>query len=178
MTFGKPNPPWMLYERRVTGNAGVPGCFWSGAPINRFQAGVPDEWCNRLGILKEVHQHLVMKGGLPKEEFLGQFNTYKCFLHLNGTGHLCGRFFEGLSRDSLMIMQEMDTVFPFQEELFFANECIFEMSHEFIEKFHRLMNDEELYNRCKERQELVLKTYFNYDYIRSYINSKVGHEEV
>ncbi len=178
MTFGKPNPPWMLYERRVKGNAGATGCFWSGAPINRFQAGVADEWCNRLGVLREIHQYLIMKSGLPKEEFLNQFNTYKCFLHLNGTGHLCGRFFEGLSRDSLMIMQEMDTVFPFQDEMFFAEECIFEMPHEFIEKFKRLMTDDDLYERCKKQQDQVLEKYFNYDYIRSYICSKVGYENL
>ena len=173
MTFGRPNPPWLLYESRTKGNENVVGCFWSGAAINRFQAGVSDEWCNRLGMLKEIHQHLIIKSGMPKEEFLSQFNTYKCFLHLNGTGHLCGRFFEGLSRDSLMMMQQMDVVFPFSEDLFFADECIFEMPGEFIEKYNRLMSDDNLYQQCKRQQELVLEKYYNYSWIREYITSRV-----
>ena len=169
MTFGKPNPPWLLYKNRVKGSAKEHGCFWSGAPINRFQAGVSDEWCNRLGMLQQIHPMLIMKSGLPKEEFLQQFNTYKCFLHLNGTGHLCGRFFEGLSRDSLMISQKMDTIFPFEDELFFHDATIFEMPHEFAKKYDALMNDDQLYDECKSRQEEVLEKYFNYDYIKNYI---------
>lgn len=173
MTFGKPNPPWLLYEKRVKGSENETGCFWSGAAIDRFEPGVPDEWCNRLGILKEIYPMLIMKSGLPKQEFLNQFNTYKCFLHLNGTGHLCGRFFEGLSRDSLMIMQRMDTVFPFEDELFFAEECIFDMPYEFIEKYNKLMNDKNLYNKCKLQQEKVLEKYYNYEYIKKYILERI-----
>ena len=55
-----------------------------------------------------------------------------------------------------------------RREMFFADECIFEMPHEFIEKLERLMTDKELYDRCKEQQEQVLSAYFNYDYMYYY----------
>ena len=180
MTFGRPNPTWLLYENRVKGNAMANGCFWSGAPINRFEAGVPDEWCNRLGMLKSFFDQfgqplipLVMKSGLPKGEFLNQFNIYKCFLHLNGTGHLCGRFFEGLSRDSLMIMQEMDTMFPFQDEMFFHEKCIFERPEDFISNVKLILSDDDLYAECKDAQESILEKYYNYNFMREYILNRI-----
>ena len=171
MTFGKPNPPWLLYENRVKGNSGLNACFWSGAPIDRFEPGVPDEWCNRLGMLKQIYPYLIMKSGLPKEEFLNQFNTYKFFLHLNGTGHICGRFFEGLSRDSLMLMQEMDTVFPFANEKFFHEMTIFVRPEEFVQKLGELQINRDLYAECKQTQEEILEKYYNYEYMREYILS-------
>ena len=177
-TFGFPNPPWLLFENRVKGNKLEMGCFWSGAPIHRFQVERPDEWCNRRDILKEIHPWLIIKGGLPKEEFLQQFNTYKFFLHLNGTGHLCGRFFEGLSRDSLMIMQQMDTMFPFENDDGFSEECVFVTPREFVEKLHALATDDDLYEKCKNNQEYILSKYYNYDFLRKYILGKINDDKV
>jgi len=161
--------PWFLFENRVKGNQGVNGCFWSGAPIYRFQVERPDEWCNRNDFLAEVQNHLVIKSGLSQEVFLNQFNTYKIFLHLNGTGHLCGRFFEGLSRDSLMMMQEMDVVFPFENGEGLHPLCVVLEPREFVENLNRLMNDEHLYAECKSIQESVIQKYYSYDWIRKYI---------
>jgi len=177
-TFGFPNPPWLLFENRVKGSKMEPGCFWSGAPIYRFQTEKPDEWCNRRDILVEIHHRLVIKSGLPKEEFLQQFNTYKFFLHLNGTGHLCGRFFEGLSRDSLMLMQEIDTVFPFDEGDYFSPECVFSNPGEFINNLELLSANDDLYRQCKDNQEYILNKYYNYDFLRKYILNKLDHDQI
>lgn len=166
---GSGHHPWFLFEKRVKGNRGVNGCFWSGAPIYRFQVERPDEWCNRNDFLAEVQQYLVIKPGQSQEAFLNEFNTYKFFLHLNGTGHLCGRFFEGLSRDSLMIMQEMDVVFPFEKGEGFHPLCVVLEPREFVENLKRLASDDTLYHECKNMQENILEKYYNYDWIRNYI---------
>jgi len=164
--------PWFLFEKRVKGNEGIMGCFWSGAPIHRFQPERPDEWCNRRDFLAEVQNFLVIKSGLPQAEFLNQFNQYKFFLHLNGTGHLCGRFFEGLSRDSLMIMQEMDVVFPFDKGENFHKKCVVKTPREFIENLIELANNPKLYDECKNIQELIVEKYYNYEWIKNYVFEK------
>jgi hypothetical protein len=166
---GSGHHPWFLLENRVKGNKGVNGCFWSGAPIYRFQVERPDEWCNRRDFLTEVQKFLVIKSGLPLEEFLDQFNTYKFFLHLNGTGHLCGRFFEGLSRDSLMIMQEMDVIFPFEKGDNFHPACVVLEPRQFLESLILLANNDKLYDEAKNVQEKLIEKYFNYSWIREYV---------
>lgn len=164
---------WRLFENRVRGNAGVNGCFWSGAPIYRFQAERPDEWCNRRDFLIEIQNYLVIKSGLPQEEFLNQFNEHRFFLHLNGTGHLCGRFFEGLSRDSLMMMQQMDVVFPFEGGDSFHEKCIVSTPREFVENILQIANDQQLYSECKMKQEAILEKYYCYEWMRNYIKQRL-----
>ena len=166
--------PWFLFENRVKGSKEVNGCFWSGAPIHRFQPERPDEWCNRRDFLIEVQNFLVVKSGLPQEEFLNQFNEYRFFLHLNGTGHLCGRFFEGLSRDSLMLMQEMDVVFPFDEGEGFHQKCIVSTPRDFVENLLTIANDQALYDECKKKQEHVVEKYYTYEWTRKYVESKIS----
>ena len=82
--------------------------------------------------------------------------------------------FEGLSRDSLMIMEEMDIIFPFDNGDFFANECTFMFPKEFFEKIDKLKNDQNLYKQCKEQQEYIIHKYYNYNWINNYINSKLS----
>ena len=93
---------------------------------------------------------------------------------MNGSGHLCKRFYEGLSRDSLMIMGDMDIIFPFEDGEFFAEECIFKYPKEFFYKLDILKNDDNVYNKCKSQQNYILSKYFNYKWINRYVNSKIN----
>jgi hypothetical protein len=92
---------------------------------------------------------------------------------LNGTGHLCARFFEGLSRESLMITEEMDTVFPFDNGEYFAEEAVFVYAMEFLEKVEALESNEVLYNKCLEQQKYIVNKYYNYKWINDYVNEKI-----
>lgn len=171
---GSGHHPWFLFEKRVKGNLGLNGCFWSGAPIYRFQVERSDEWCNRNDFLAEVQNHLILKPGQSQEAFLNEFNTYKFFLHLNGTGHLCGRFFEGLSRDSLMFMQEMDVVFPFEDGDGLHPLCVVLEPREFVQNLNLLMNDDKLYAECKNIQDRIIEKYYSYEWIRNYIFDSIN----
>ena len=53
-------------------------------------------------------------------------------MNLNGTGHLCKRFFEGLSKNSLMMMEYTDIIFPFDDGDYFSEETVFKTPEEFI----------------------------------------------
>lgn len=171
--FGKPNPSWLLYENKRNNIINKKNeCFWAGKPIYNMTQFV-DENCDRSGILSSIKSHLVTKDGLNHNDFLDELESHKFFLHLNGTGHLCKRFFEGLSTNSLMILQNTDLVFPFENGDFFSPETIFQSSDDFIEKINKLKSDTNLYNKCLDNQNYIVEKYFNYNWIRSYIFEKI-----
>jgi hypothetical protein len=163
----------LLFEKRVRGNAGINECVWPGPGYNNMPLGTRDTWCNRQSMLNRLSPHLRIVFEPNHESFLQLFNRYKMFIHLNGHGHICKRMFEGLSRDSLMIMEEMDIVFPFENEDFFADKCVFTYPQEFVEKINLLKTDQSVYNECKEQQEYILNKYYNYNWIHNYVNSKL-----
>ena len=172
-TFGEKNPTWRLFEERKSGSLRQPGCVWAGGPIKHFPVGKRDEWCNRYDMLVAIQPKLVFPPKMPQEEFMNLFNRYASFLHLNGTGHLCARFFEGLSRDSLMMMEKMDTVFPFDGGEFFADETVFVYAAEFLEKMERMYSDSSLYGKCLKQQQYIVNKYYNYKWINHYVNEKL-----
>lgn len=172
-TFGEKNPTWRLFEEKKGGSTREPGCVWAGGPIKHFPAGKRDEWCNRYDMLVATQGRLIFPPKMPQEDFMNLFNKFSAFLHLNGTGHLCARFFEGLSRDSLMIMEEMDTVFPFNNGEFFAEETVFVYAQEFLEKIDKIFSNNNLYEKCLKQQKYIVNKYYNYEWINNYVNEKL-----
>lgn len=162
------NSCWKLFEEHVPGNRGINECVWPGSGYTYTPPGKRDEWCGRQVLLDKLAPaiHFTTAHG---DSFFELFNTFKFFLHMNGSGHLCKRFYEGLSRDSLMMMEEMDIVYPFENGDFFAQDCVFKYPKEFFYKLDILKNDENEYNRCKLQQDYILRKYFNYKWINSYV---------
>ncbi|NBO99151.1 MAG: hypothetical protein EBU90_03355 [Proteobacteria bacterium] len=167
------NSCWKLFEERTHGNRGVNECVWPGGGYVYTPPGKRDEWCGRQTLLDRIAPaiHFTTAQG---ESFFELFNTFKFWLHTNGSGHLCKRFYEGLSRDSLMMMESMDVVFPFDSGDFFAEECVFRYPKEFFYKLNILQNDDNEYNRCKSQQEYILRKYFNYKWINEYVDGKIN----
>ena len=176
--FGKPNPSWLLYENRISSKKERQNdCFWAGSPIFRNDE-YEDQFCDRAGILNKINNHLSTKRALDHNKFLNEISEHKFFLHLNGTGHLCKRFFEGLSVGSLMMLQSTDLVFPFDDGDFFLDETIFNSPEDFIQKLNILKNDENLYNKCLKNQNFIIDKYFNYDWIKKYIFEKIKRQTI
>jgi hypothetical protein len=172
--FGKPNAAWILYEERQNREGErINECFWAGVPRFNRDPKTPDEHVDRGSILNPIGHAIAFFDNLPSQTFLDTFLNYKFFLNLNGNGHLCKRFFEGLSRGSLMMMQETDLVFPFENGDYFSYQTIFKDGYEFLWKFQDLKNNDKLYKSCLINQEAIVKKYFNYDWIRNYIESKL-----
>lgn len=172
--FGKPNPSWILYESKIDYNIDrIDSCFWAGSPIYRNDEFI-DEKCDRLSILNKIYHQLSIKNNLDHKDFLNEMKSHNFFLNLNGTGHLCKRFFEGLSTGSLMLMQETDLIFPFDDGDFFSRETIFSNANEFIEKYNLLKNNKFIYDKCIENQRFIVEKYFNYNWIRNYIYKKIN----
>jgi hypothetical protein len=172
--FGKPNAAWILYdESKRIEKPKINECFWAGVPRFNCDSLTPDEHVDRGQILNSVGHSIAYHSNLPFEVFIENFSNYKFFLNLNGNGHLCKRFFEGLSRGSLMMMQETDLVFPFEDGDYFSQQTIFRDGYEFLWKFQDLKNNEKLYKSCLINQDQIVKKYYNYEWIRNYIESKI-----
>ena len=172
--FGKPNAAWVLYEESQDRDGErMNECFWAGVPRFNRDPKTPDEHVDRGAILNSIGHSLAFFHNLPSEAFLDTFLNYKFFLNLNGNGHLCKRFFEGLSRGSLMMMQETDLIFPFEQGHYFSTETVFKDGSDFLSKFHALKNDAFLYQKCLDNQKFLVSKYYNYDWIRNYMESRL-----
>ena len=169
--FGKPNAAWFLYEERVVENidSKINSCFWAGDARFNNDPNTPDENVDRGLILNKIGNYIDVYNNLPPDIFISTFLKYKFFLNLNGTGHLCKRLFEGLSKNSLMIMQYTDLIFPFENDDYFSEETIFKSAEDFIEKIEILKNDENLYDICLKNQNYLIDKYFNNEWIEKYI---------
>jgi hypothetical protein len=173
--FGKPNAAWVLYEEsKRSESPKLNECFWAGVPRFNRDGHTPDEHVDRGSILNSIGHSIAYHHNLHPDVFLEKFLDYKFFLNLNGNGHLCKRFFEGLSRGSLMMMQETDLVFPFEDGDYFSHQTIFKDGYEFLWKFEDLKNNEKLYKSCLINQEQLANKYYKYDWIRSYIERRLS----
>jgi hypothetical protein len=168
--FGKPNAAWVLYEEKnYHDGERLNQCFWAGVPRFNMDPSTPDEHVDRNMILNSIGHSISFFYNLTPEVFLDTFTKYKFFLNLNGNGHLCKRFFEGLSRGSLMMMQETDLVFPFENGDYFSKQTVFKDGYEFLWKFEDLKNNDKIYKSCLINQKYLVNKYYNYEWIRDYI---------
>lgn len=161
----------VLYQAKdITASSGGTGCFFIGDPLLRVELGMSDEWVNRYDMLlamKKLNCIDWYTNRLQKEEYLSLFKTHKSFLHLNGTGHLCSRFFEGLGMGCLCIMQEHDVVFPMGSPV--HPSLIFKTPDEAKEIIERVDSDSAYYNMCMQYQTDVILEHFNRDKLGEYI---------
>jgi len=174
MMFGKPNASWVLYEESQEGPVERTNeCFWAGVQRFNRDPSTPDEHVDRGYILNSIGHSIAYFHNLSPETFLDTFLRYKFFLNLNGNGHLCKRFFEGLSRNSLMMMQETDLVFPFESSDYFSSQTVFKDGYDFLTKFENLKYNDKLYKSCLINQKYLVKKYYNYGWISEYIYNKL-----
>ena len=126
---------------------------------------------NRLEKYNELHNYLTNPGYLPLEPFMNFMRESKFGLDLLGAGNPNIRTFEILVSGSLLLQQKNDLVWPFPEK--FSEECYFESKEEFIENLNKLSN-EETYKKCISNQYEIVIKYFNNEWLRSYILSKIN----
>lgn len=149
------------------------GCFFIGSPLLRMECGMRDEWVNRYDFLKVMERLNCIhwyKENVSHDEYLKLFHKHRSYIHLNGTGHLCNRFFEGIGKDSLCIMQENDIIFVSNETMVHPS-LIFEVPEQAKEIVNKLDNDDSYYNECMEYQRYMLKKWFNRESVKLYIDS-------
>ena len=96
----------------------------------------------------------------------------KYSVDLLGAGNPNIRTFEILVSGSLLLQQKNNLVWPFPEK--FSNECFFANGEEFINNLQKLNNNDELYKNCLENQYQIVSKYFNKEWLKNYILSKIN----
>lgn len=118
-------------------------------------------------IISSNGNFLYNPGRLPYNLFLNEINKSKFTLDLLGVGCPNMKTFEILTTNSLRISQYSDLFWPFPEQ--FSEETIFKDSNEYIKKIHKLIQNEELYQKCLKNQQNIVNKYFNKNWIKEYI---------
>jgi hypothetical protein len=90
-------------------------------------------------------------------EYLNDLQKSKYCLDVIGAGDPNLRTFEILHCGSLLISQRTSLLWNFSEVLF-SEETIFDDENDLYEKIHRLNEDDNLYKKCLERQNYIIKT--------------------
>jgi hypothetical protein len=93
----------------------------------------------------------------------------KYSLDLLGVGDPNIRTFEILCSGSLRIGERTNLKWTFDDE--FYEETIFDDANDLLYKIIRLENDPELYKKCLDKQNEIVRKYMNLDYLKKYIES-------
>jgi hypothetical protein len=145
-------------------------CFFIGDASHRMEVGMSDEWVNRFDFLKICEKIGCLKWykqRLPHDLYLELYRKHRSFLHLNGPGHLCKRFFEGYAKGCVCILQEMDVIFPFGSPV--HESLIVKVPEQLKMAIEKLDNNDTYYEDCFNYQKSIIDNYFNRKYVFSYI---------
>lgn len=144
--------------------------FFSGTPFIHID--------NEYGIIRNRREMMISiqnilniynPGHLPHELFMNEMINSKYSLDLLGVGDPNIRTFEILCSGSLRISQRSNLKWTFDDE--FCEETIFDNANNLLEKIIRLENDSELYKKCIDKQNEIVRKYMNLDYLKKYIES-------
>jgi hypothetical protein len=169
------DPSWTLYKEPLNPsleelwNRKNSIFFGSGTHSNR-----PHRHAERHPVwLSVIEQDFVScRGGMTIRNYLEDCGRYRFFLHANGCGDLCRNFFEGLSRGGLMLQEEMNVVFPFENEDNFAKGTIFSNIEEFKNGWHKFQ-DRGSYEDAIAQQNYIVKKYYSKEWIVRYIEERI-----
>jgi hypothetical protein len=128
---------------------------------------------DRKELYNKIRNYIYNPGNLHYNIFIDKLRNSKFALDLLGVGDPNKRTFEILMSGSLMISQFNNLLWPFDNNESFSKETVFKNEEEFLSIINNLSNDKELYLKCLENQYNIVKKYFNKEWLRNYILSKI-----
>lgn len=147
---------------------------WCGGLYNHthFMTG---EKRNRLDMFEQI-KNSVVSIQTDVNQFVQTIKQYKILVDLIGVGAPNKRTFEGLTNGILTLVQFDNLDWGFEEQF-----LTFTTAVEFHEITKKLLEDEEYYKSCLQKQNEIVKKYFNTDYLRKrildYIPQENGKED-
>lgn len=114
-------------------------------------------------------------GRFSEAEFIQKIRQYKVVVDLIGVGDPNKRTLEILTNGTLMLSMCNDLEWGFEEGDHLHPDTFFRTSDEFQRKLTQLLNNEEHYQKCLERQNYIVNKYFNKRWLRSYIENRIGY---
>jgi hypothetical protein len=157
-----------LFYKNINMDEKICRIFFSGTPLVHIDTeyGVMR---NRRDMLINIQSLLNIHnpGQLPHELFMNEMENSKYSLDLLGVGDPNTRTFEILCSGSLKIGQRSNLKWTFDDE--FCEETIFDNANDLLEKIKNLENYPELYKKCIDKQNEIVRKYMNVDVLRNYI---------
>ena len=126
---------------------------------------------DRITIYNEIKHTIYNPGILRYETFLNELRNSKFSLDILGVGEPNKRTIEILLSGSLILSQKHDMKWPFDED--FCEETMFSDNIDYFVKLNNLIENDELYRKCLENQYNIVNKYFNKEWIKNYILSKI-----
>jgi len=161
-----------LFNKQSHNNNKITRIFFSGSPLVHIDNVYGIER-NRKEIITKILGRLSIynPGYIPHDKFMNELSMSKYCLDLLGVGDPNIRTFEILSSGSLRISQRSNIKWNFDDD--FCEETMFDNENDLLEKIVRLESDHELYEKCLNKQNEIVRKYMNIDYLRSYILEKI-----
>ena len=128
---------------------------------------------DRLRIYNKIRNIIYNPGVQNYNNFINTIRDSKYSLDLLGVGDPNKRTFEILLSGSLMISEYNDLLWPFDNNEGFSKETTFKNDAEFFYIINKLSKDNELYLKCLRNQYDIVKKYFNKEWLRNYILSRI-----
>lgn len=123
--------------------------------------------------IKNKLDNFVFSKWFPHDLYMKEMSKFKYCLDLIGVGDPNIRSFEILSSGSLRMSQRTTLVWPFNDD--FCDETYFDDENELYDKISALNNDDNLYNKCLDKQKYIVSTYMNITSLKSYITEKMNY---
>jgi hypothetical protein len=155
MLFGLPCATKYLLDNYNPKNMPhINSCYWgSGVLLNQLSAEKGMEWIlhDRLNFFNQIQDNLVTHDRVSFDEFMNTISKYKFFCILNGSGKVHRRLWEGLTFNSIPIIQKNDIIYP--EGMYEPDDYLyFETPEEFKNKLEELQQNQKLYTDLMQKQ--------------------------
>jgi hypothetical protein len=172
----KLDPMYLIFNYDNKHSSKLNRVFWAGSEYNHID-NVFGRSNDRKTFLDQIRSYLyVPENRLPHNEFMTEICKSKYALSLAGCSSWGTRHMEILAANTLLLFQidgcippPKNHIFPFEFEIMFDDHCMFTSGEDFIHKLQLLQNDETLYQKCLDTQNLILSKFFTPSYINSYI---------
>ncbi len=143
------------------------GIFFAGSLFYHDDPQYPIRRDRR--IIYDIQEYVSIYPMVSYTDYMTNMKIYKYALDLVGVGDPNKRTFEILSTGALRIAQRTDLKWPFEDK--FEEDTLFSTPEEFFEKIDILNKNPDIYEKCLEKQEEIVKKYFNKGWIRDYIKT-------
>jgi hypothetical protein len=148
--------------------------FFSGTIFSKIDYDDMDIVRDRQEIYSKISNYIYNPGNLDYTTYINEIRNSKFSLDLLGVGDPNSRTFEILMSGSLMISQYNHLLWPFTDGESFSKETIFKNETEFKEIIDNLSNNSALYDSCLQNQYSIVQKYFNKEWLRNYLLSKIN----
>jgi len=174
--MGSPDVLWMVNESMIDNTNRDDKIFWSGS-LDSTQYDYQlvnikrSHYVNGFDRIIKYQYSGSNRGGLKDNNYLLEMVKHKYAIYLSGWATFTRRFFEILSTNTLMFFENSNIEFGLDE--FLHPLCVFNNLEELKDNYHAINSSPTLYEECLNHQKDFIKKFFNYDYVRNYIEINI-----